>query len=64
VQPWLVPIVSVASPFFCYLLQSQWAGYFGDYKFGLELLIINGGIVFFTMLLFSKKQESELDGRA
>ena len=38
--------------------------YFGDYKFGLELLIINGGIVFFTMLLFSNKQVSVLDGRA
>jgi len=64
VQPWLVPIVSVVSPFFCYLLQSQWAGYFGDYKFGLELLIINGGIVFLTMLLFSNKQVRVIDGRA
>ena len=53
VKPWLVPIVSVLAPFFCYLLQSQWAPYFGDYKFGLELLIINGGLVFFTMLLFT-----------
>jgi Na+/proline symporter len=64
VKPWLVPIVSILAPFFCYLLQSQWAPYFGDYKFGLELLIINGGLVFFTMLLFSNKQVNVIDGRA
>jgi Na+/proline symporter len=64
VKPWLVPVVSILAPFFCYLLQSQWAPYFGDYKFGLELLIINGSLVFFTMLLFSNKQISIPDGRA
>ncbi len=64
VKPWLVPIVSILAPFFCYLLQSQWAPYFGNYKFGLELLIINGSLVFFTMLLFSNKQISIPDGRA
>jgi len=64
VKPWLVPIVSILAPFFCFLLQSQWAPYFGNYKFGLELLIINGSLVFFTMLLFSNKQISIPDGRA
>jgi Na+/proline symporter len=50
-----VPLVCVLSPSICYLLneysQLWWAGY----KFGFELLIVNGFITFIGLFIISKK---------
>lgn len=50
-----VPIVAILSPVFCYFLSIYSESLFGGYKFGFELLIVNGAITFFGLLLLSKR---------
>jgi hypothetical protein len=52
-----VPFICVASPIICYLLDRYSQVWLGGYKFGFELLIINGGITFLG-LLASQKRDS------
>ncbi len=52
----LVPIIALISPVICYVLSTFSADWFAGYKFGNELLIINGMITFVGLLLISKKQ--------
>jgi Na+/proline symporter len=52
----IVPIVCILSPLICYLLDVNAANWFGAYKFGNEILIINGTITFLLLFAFSKKQ--------
>ena len=49
-----VPLVCVASPIICYILSSNSATWFGGYKFGNEMLLINGGITFLGLLVLKK----------
>jgi Na+/proline symporter len=55
----MVPIVCVASPVLCYLLDSQSEKWFGGFKFGNEILLINGTLTFILLALFSNKQTLE-----
>ena len=50
----LVPIVCIASPIICFLLDKFQEELFGSFKLGLEMLIINGAITFLGLLLISK----------
>lgn len=50
-----VPLVCIAAPLLCYLLESYQRLIFGSFEIGLELLIINGFITFVGLLLISKK---------
>ncbi len=50
-----ITAVCLASPIICYLLNYFSPQLFGDYKIGIELLIINGLITFFGLLIISKK---------
>ncbi len=50
-----VPYIAVISPIICYVLSSNSETWFSGYKFGFELLIINGMLTFLGLLLFSKK---------
>ncbi len=52
-----VPLIAVASPVITYLLDSHSVQWFGGYKFGFELLIVNGGITFLGLLICSKKSK-------
>jgi len=52
-----VPIVAVLSPVICYFLSIYSESLFGGYKFGFELLIVNGAITFIGLLLLSKRGE-------
>ena len=52
-----VPFVCVLVPVFCYFLDKYSADLFGGYKFDLELLIVNGGLTFAGLWLFSRKGE-------
>ena len=45
----LVPFVAISSPIFCYLLSDFSVQLLGGYKFGFELLIINGLYTFFGL---------------
>ncbi|MCU0392880.1 MAG: sodium:solute symporter [Thermoflexibacter sp.] len=49
-----VPLVCVLSPIICYVLNLYSAQLFDGYKFGNEMLLINGGITFLGLLLLKK----------
>jgi Na+/proline symporter len=51
-----VPIVAILSPIICYFLSENSANWFNGYKFGFELLILNGILTFIGLLLLSGKQ--------
>ncbi|MDD3893089.1 MAG: sodium:solute symporter, partial [Bacteroidales bacterium] len=52
-----VPVVAILSPIFCYFLSTYSEILFNGYKFGFELLIVNGAFMFFGLLLLSKRGE-------
>jgi Na+/proline symporter len=54
----LVPVVCILSPVLCFLLDKYQQYLFGNFKIGLELLLINGILTFLGLLLISKKTES------
>ena len=45
------PIVCILSPFVCYFLNEYSQQLFNGYKFGFELLIVNGAITYFGLWL-------------
>jgi Na+/proline symporter len=53
----LVPIVCLLSPVLSYIVSLNSAEWFGGYKFGIEILILNGIITFVGLLLVSKRGE-------
>lgn len=53
---WLVPVIAVAIPTLCYILSSHSAQWLGGYKFGYELLIVNGLLVFASLLAISDRK--------
>ncbi len=52
----LVPIISVSIPTICYFLASNSTTLLNGYKFGYELLVLNGLMVFITLLSISKNK--------
>lgn len=52
----LIPIIAILIPCLCYLLSTYSQQLLGGYKFGFELLILNGGLVFLSLLAISRKQ--------
>ena len=50
-----VPYIAIAAPILSYLLDMNSEAWFNGYKFGFELLIINGLITFIALLATSKK---------
>ncbi len=55
VQDALVPVVCVAAPLLCLVVDIYQANIFGKFQIGLELLIINGLFTFIGLLLISRK---------
>jgi Na+/proline symporter len=51
----LVPFIAIFSPIACYFLNKYSDKLFGGYKFGFELLIVNGAIVFLLLLITRKR---------
>lgn len=51
----LVPIVAVLIPSLCYVLATHSVQWLCGYKFGYELLIVNGLLVFASLMLMSTK---------
>ena len=51
----LVPVVAVLSPVICYLLSTFSEQLFNGYKFGFELLVVNGLLTFSGLYLIVKK---------
>lgn len=50
-----VPLVCIASPIICYVINRNSGAWLGGYKFGFELLIINGLLTFLGLLLLSRR---------
>jgi Na+/proline symporter len=50
-----VPLIAVISPVICYILSVRSEQWFSGYRFGFELLIINGLLTFAGLLLLSKR---------
>jgi Na+/proline symporter len=55
VQDRLVPYVCIAAPVISYFIDKFQENIFGDFKIGLELLIINGLLTFIGLWLIRKK---------
>jgi len=53
VTPW----IAIASPVACYILNLYSEELFNGYKFGFEMLLVNGFLTFMGLLLFSRKSE-------
>ncbi|MBD0402361.1 sodium:solute symporter [Flammeovirga sp. EKP202] len=52
-KPQFVPIICVASPVICYFLQANSMAWLNGYKFGYELLLLNGVLTFLGLLMTS-----------
>ncbi|RFS19514.1 sodium:solute symporter [Chitinophaga silvatica] len=59
VEDKLVPIVCIAAPLLCFLIDKYQSVLFGDFQIGLELLIINGFLTYLGLLMISKKKDYE-----
>jgi Na+/proline symporter len=53
-----VPMVCILSPILCFFLDKYQELIFGNFKIGLELLLINGLFTFFGLCLISNKAKS------
>jgi solute:Na+ symporter, SSS family len=51
----LTPVIAIISPLACYFLSKYSQVLFNGYKFGFELLLLNGLLTFSGLLLFSRK---------
>ncbi len=54
-----VPYVAIISPIICFFLAKYSAVLFNGYKFGFELLMVNGAITFGGLWLLSKRGEKK-----
>jgi len=50
-----VPLICIASPLLSYLISVNSATMLNGYKFGIEILILNGLITFLGLFIISKK---------
>ena len=50
-----VPLVCVAAPVICYVLKMNSAQWFGGYRFGFEILLLNGLLTFVGLLLIKPR---------
>lgn len=56
----LIPILSIGIPIVCYILSSNSISWLNGYKFGYELLIVNGLLVFLSLLAISAKRKQDV----
>jgi Na+/proline symporter len=57
----LVPLICVLSPIISYIISSNSEKYFGGYKIGIEILIINGLITFIGLWIISHRSTTAKD---
>lgn len=51
----LVPVVCVLSPFISYIIDSNSESWLGGYRFGFEILMLNGALTFTGLALISRR---------
>ena len=52
-----VPAVAVAAPLICLVLQANSERWFGGYRFSYELLLLNAGLTFLGLRIFSRQAD-------
>jgi hypothetical protein len=57
VTDWLTPFIAIISPLACFFLSKYSQVLFNGYKFGFELLLLNGLLTFTGLLIFSRKPD-------
>lgn len=57
VKGWAVPIVCVIAPVLGYLINLSSVDFLGGYKFGLEILVVNGLLTFLGLYAISQKPD-------
>lgn len=50
-----VPVVAILSPVICYILSANSEAWFSGYRFGFELLILNGALTFAGLFLLRQR---------
>ncbi|QCX52581.1 sodium:solute symporter [Elizabethkingia sp. JS20170427COW] len=55
----LVPYICIIAPVISYFIDSYQAQIFGEFKIGLELLVINGALTFLGLWLISTKNKNQ-----
>ncbi len=53
----ITPFIAIISPLTCFFLSKYSEALFNGYKFGFELLLLNGLLTFVGLLIFSKNQK-------
>lgn len=59
----MTPVIAILSPVICYLLSSYSVELFNGYKFGFELLLLNGLLTFTGLYIFSRNPNLLKDKR-
>ncbi len=54
----LVPVVCIAAPVVCYLIEKNQASFLGKFQIGIELLILNGLLTFIGLYFISSKDST------
>ena len=55
----LVPVICIAAPVICFLIDKFQKELFGNFQIGLELLLINGFLTYAGLLIFSKNSSAQ-----
>ena len=55
----LTPVIAIVSPLACFFLSKYSQVLFNGYKFGFELLLLNGFLTYAGLLAFSRKGENK-----
>jgi hypothetical protein len=58
-QGWLIPVFAVLAPVVVFFLSKYSIELFWGYKFGFELLIVNGGLVFLGLMIISTPSQKK-----
>lgn len=56
-----VPVIAVISPILCYIINVNSVDWLGGYKFGFEIVILNGLLTFAGLMIVSKFREKRFD---
>jgi Na+/proline symporter len=54
----ITPVIAILSPVICYIIGVNSAAWFNGYRFGFEMLLVNGFLTFIGLLAFSHKRQA------
>ena len=53
----ITPVIAILSPAICWLLSRYSVQLFNGYKFGFELLLLNGFLTYMGLWIFSRRED-------